>query len=247
MFDLAGGFALAALPAIPILIWLRRNDRARPEPIGLVGKGLLLGFLSVMPAAVLEYLLFPFIAPSGGLGARFFEAFIVAALVEEGLKFAFLRRWLWRESAFDEAADGIVYAVSVSLGFAIIENFIYTWHRPEVLIVRSLTAVPLHALATGQLGYWLGVEKLREKRKSVLGPAGTAGSLPRGAWPRGLAEAVFVHGAYDFFLFGADLAALLIVPLLIVAFFILRSRFALARRFDEAAVFDVDSLEEGSR
>ena len=239
MFELAGAFFLAALPALPILVWLRRGDRRRPEPLGLVGRGLLLGFIAIAPAAVFEYLLFPLASLFPGFGGRIFEAFFVAALVEEGLKLLFLRRWLWNLREFDEAVDGIVYAVSVSLGFAIVENFIYTWNRPELLIIRSLTAVPLHAIATGIMGYWLGLEKLRER-----GAPGMAG-LPRGGWPRGLGAAVIVHGGYDFFLLGGGAAAFLILPLLVIAFLFLRFRFAEARRIDEATENMVDSLDEG--
>ena len=237
MFDLAGGFFLAALPALPILLWLRSNDKARPEPVGLIGKGLFLGIMAIGPAALLEYVLFPLVASFGGLGSRFIEAFLVAALIEEGLKLAFLRRWLWKKLEFDEATDGIVYAVAVSLGFAVVENFIYTWHRPGLLIIRSLTAVPLHALATGLMGYWLGVEKVREKW-------GDQGGLPRGGWARGLGIAVFVHGSYDYLLLGGGLPALLILPLLILSFLLLRRRFAVARRIDERPGFSVDSLDK---
>ena len=177
---------------------------------------------------------------SEGAGSRFIEAFLVAALIEEGLKLAFLRRWLWKSREFDEAADGIVYAVAVSLGFAVVENFIYTWHRPELLIIRSLTAVPLHALASGLMGYWLGIEKLRERE-------GERNGLPRGGWARGLAIAVFVHGSYDFLLLGGGAPALLVLPLLLVSFFILRKRFAIARRIDERPGISVDSLKEERR
>ena len=236
MFDLLGGFLLAALPALPILLWIRKNDSARPEPLGLIGRGLLLGFIAVAPAAIIEFFLFFVVDRFAGLGRRFAEAFLLAALVEEGLKFLFLRRWLWKRAEFDEATDGIVYAVAVSLGFAVVENFVYTWHRPELLVIRSITAVPLHAIATGQLGFWLGVEKLRERG---LGLA----ILPAGGWLRGLAAAVFIHGSYDFLILGGDWTSFLVLPFLLVAFLLLRRRFALARRIDEDAGFSVDSLK----
>ncbi len=221
--------------------WSARGESAGRESTprksgGMIGRGLLLGFFAVAPAAIVEFFLYYAAAPLVGLGQRLFEAFILAALVEEGLKFAFLKRWLWRRPEFSTATDGIVYAVAVSLGFAVIENFVYTWHRPDLLLIRSLTAVPLHAIATGQLGFWLGLEKMREGGHALA-------TFPKGGWMRGLASAVFVHGSYDFLILGGDWSAFLVLPLLLVAFFLLRRRFAFAGRIDEEAGLSVDSLK----
>jgi len=163
---------------------------------------------------VLQGLLPAFGGPLGAL----VTAFVVAALVEEGVKLAFLRRYLWKRPEFDEAADGIVYAVSLSLGFAVVENFLYTWNEPGLLVLRSLTAVPLHAIATGLMGYWLGLEKM--------------GRNP-GGWRRGLLAAVAFHGFYDFLLLEGGPPAFLIFPLLVAGALVLRSRFAAAKAVDD--------------
>ena len=229
MFELAGGLALAAIPALPILAWILILDRKRPEPIGLVGKALALGLLTVLPAGLIEGgLTFAFPGTAGAI-QNFIEAFIVAALVEEGVKLTFLRRFLASRREFDEAADGMVYAIALSLGFAVVENFLYTWNRPELLLMRSLTAVPLHAIATGLMGYELGVERLRSlataRGLSIEG-------LPRGGWKKGLAIAVGMHGLYDFLLLEGGFGAFLIAPLLILGAVVLRKRFRIAKSFD---------------
>jgi len=239
MFDLAGGFVLAALPALPLLYWLRRMKNSRsgesqPKSNGFVGKGLLLGFAAVAPAAVLEYFLAPLSEPWGSVGNRLVGAFCVAAFVEEGVKFAFLRIWL-RSGTAGNAMDAIAHAISISLGFAVIENFVYTWDRPELLVIRSLTAVPLHVLATGQLGFWLGIRTARKKAHDPF-------LLPRGGWLRGFTAAVMVHGVYDFLVLGEDFAAFFVLPLLIFSSLLLRSRLLLARRIDEELENPVDSL-----
>ncbi len=246
MFELAGGLALAAIPALPILAWILVLDRKRPEPIGLVGRALALGLLTVLPAGLIEGA-FSLVLPEGtSLGSTLVQAFIVAALVEEGVKLAFLKRFLDSRPEFDEVADGMVYAIALSLGFAIVENFLYTWNRPELLLARSLTAVPLHAIATGLMGYQLGVGRLRS-RQAQLGveaaglPGALPGSLPQGGWKAGLAIAVGTHGLYDFLLLQGGFGALLVLPLLALGALALRRRFALAKSFDGHCATDADT------
>jgi RsiW-degrading membrane proteinase PrsW (M82 family) len=232
MPGLVGGLILAALPALPILAVLRRLDRARPEPLGLIGRSFLYGFIAVAPAAVVEVALAGFLPPLTGIGGHLLEAFIVAALVEEGIKFYFVRRYLWKRREFDEATDGMVYAISVSLGFAIVENFLYTWNDPGLLVLRSITAVPLHAIATGLMGYWLGVAKLASssKARDATGLATDANFDLRA-----LATAVAFHGVYDFVLIQGGFLAFLVFALLAAGGFLLRGRFAAAKRLDDLA------------
>ncbi len=45
-------------------------------------------------------------------------AFAVVAVVEEGTKFLLMKLKTWKNPNFNYSFDGIVYAVSVSLGFA---------------------------------------------------------------------------------------------------------------------------------
>ncbi|MEI6385537.1 MAG: PrsW family glutamic-type intramembrane protease [Spirochaetota bacterium] len=233
MFELAGSLALAAIPALPILAWILILDRRRPEPLGLVGRALALGLLAVLPAGLIEGGLGLVLPEGPGLPSMLTQSFIVAALVEEGVKLAFLKRFLESRPEFDEAADGMVYAIALSLGFAIAENFLYTWNRPELLLARSLTAVPLHAIATGLMGYQLGVGRLRSLSMS-RGPESPTlpGDLPPGGWKIGLAIAVGMHGLYDFLLLWGGFGALLVLPLLALGALALRRRFVLAKSFD---------------
>ncbi len=238
MLDLAYSVLLAALPAAVLLAWFRRQDRARPEPVGLLGRSVLYGFAATVPAAALELVLLRF-GPSGPrLLAAAFDAFAVAGLVEEGVKYFFVRRYLYRRPEFDERMDGIVYAACVSLGFAFAENILYGYADRTVLFFRAFTAVPMHAAVSGILGYWIGRAKIegarvdpRLARGTELGRKRLGGteldkveSPPRAL--RGLVEAVFLHGAYDFFLFTRSAWALMAVPVLLAA--ILRLVFLVA-------------------
>lgn len=255
MLDLAYSVLLAVLPAAVLLAWFRHRDRARPEPVGLLGWSVLYGFAATVPAAALELLLLRF-GPSGPrLLAAAFEAFVVAGLVEEGVKYFFVRRYLLGRPEFDERMDGIVYAACVSLGFAFAENILYGYTDRTILLFRAFTAVPMHAAVSGILGYWIGRAKLegsRVENRFVLGTeldGGRSGRLARGTARgteldsegrpralRGLREAILFHGAYDFFLFTRSAWALMAVPVLLAAILRLVFLVADAKRRDRADV-----------
>ncbi|MCX7023159.1 MAG: PrsW family glutamic-type intramembrane protease [Spirochaetes bacterium] len=189
--DIAKLVGLAALPAVVLLAWFNRMDRKRPEPIGMIGRSVLFGFVAVIPAVILEIVLEQF--NPGGLPGAVFSAFVVAAFVEEGVKFLFVRFFIWKIREFDEVMDGIVYTICVSLGFAFVENVFYGLNDARVLYLRAFTAVPLHAVASGVMGYCIGKAKITGMKNP--------GAFER----RGLLWAVIIHGFYDVFLFAHPL------------------------------------------
>lgn len=211
--------AAAALPAVLILAHFIKLDRARPEPIGLIGKSVLYGFLAVLPAALIELAADRFLPAPPGLAGVAFEAFAVAALVEEGTKLFFVKRYIYKRAEFDEVADGIVYAICVSLGFAFVENFIYGFRDLRILFVRAFTAVPGHAVFSGIMGYYVGLSKLDPRH-------------PR-AWIAGLAWAILIHGLYDFVLMTESVAAILVIPILLLGWKALARLFKAARAADD--------------
>ncbi len=214
---------LAALPAALLIGWILLRDRARPEPPGAVLKAVAFGFLASIPAILIE--------PIVDLPARVFpwpldaawRAFAVAALVEEGLKYALLRFWLFRAKSFDEAMDGIVYAMCVSLGFAFVENALYGYADRWILLVRAFTAVPMHAAAAGLMGWRLGLARVERDRDPVLAHRHALA---------GLGVAVLVHGLYDFAVFAGPISAWA-APLVVIA-----ASLALGRRIRQAIDLD---------
>ena len=177
--------AIAIVPALALLWWFRRQDAKRPEPHGLVTKVVFFGVLATAPAIVLELLLGHEL---GGhltaLQGGFVKAFVVAALVEESLKLAVVLRFVWRSPRFDEVMDGILYTAAASLGFAVLENVLYSFSNPVVGVVRAFTAVPMHAVGSGVMGYFVGRAKMS---RGAAAP-----------WVlTGLAAGVLLHGCYD--------------------------------------------------
>jgi RsiW-degrading membrane proteinase PrsW (M82 family) len=140
----------------------------------------------------------------------------------------------------------------VSLGFAFVEDFLYGYADLGVLLLRAFTAVPLHAVASGVMGYYVGIEKIEGRRGAAeTGASGKGGAgkglaeggglaTRAGARPwaakasrRGLAWAVLIHGLYDFFLLTRSLTGLLVIPLLVVGWRILSRLYRRAQSEDE--------------
>lgn len=209
----------AIVPAFLLVLYFYRKDNQQKEPVKLIWKVFALGFLSVIPAVVIELMLDPFAAMSNPLQSIFARAFIVAALVEEGLKLAVIRLFVYKRTEFDEITDGIVYAVTASMGFACFENLLYSTGGLSTVLLRAVTAVPLHALATGIMGYYIGLAKFGEPKGLV----------------KGLAAAVLIHGLYDFLLFTNTALGFLVIPLLIVSWIILKRLLNKALYLDRAS------------
>jgi RsiW-degrading membrane proteinase PrsW (M82 family) len=224
-------FVLAAAPALLLLRYYYRQDRARPEPKGLVLRVFVFGLLSAFAAVPLELLvgLFQDLFRISPLLHAAFKAFIVAALVEEFLKLTVVRWFAYRSPHFDEVMDGVVYTIVASLGFACVENILYVMGGTLLTaLLRAFTAVPLHATASGLMGYYVGKAKFALNTDSE-----------RRLQNRGLLMAVLIHGTYNFLLFMGPQwgppATLGIVPLVAVAFFMLRRRIRNAMEDDRLA------------
>jgi RsiW-degrading membrane proteinase PrsW (M82 family) len=214
---------LAAVPSLLLLLWFYKLDKQKPEPAGLIFKLFFWGCVSIIPAIIAELFvgllkpLFP------AMLYLLFDAFVVAALCEEVMKLLTVRIFAFRKGQFDEIMDGIIYTVAGGLGFAFLENILYSMGSGSfvgILLLRGVTAVPLHALCSGIIGFHVG------KSKFVPG----AGVLP------GLLLAILIHGLYDFFIFtGLWYLVILVIPLLVFGYLWLGHLIRTAKRLDREA------------
>lgn len=199
-------FLLALIPAMILLNYFYKRD-PRPEPRQIVMKAFLLGIGATVPAIIIELVIEKF-APGGmsPLITIAFKAFVVAALVEESCKLYMVKRYIYPHPEFDEVTDGIIYTMAAGLGFAFLENIIYSmnsYNTWTILLTRGVTAVPLHGLTSAVMGFYIGKTKM--DGKNLI--------------PFGLFLAVLYHGLYDFFLFHGGLLSWLSIPLLILLFY----------------------------
>lgn len=145
--------------------------------------------------------------------------------MEEGCKFFFLYKNAYRHPAFNYRFDGVVYAVFVSLGFALVENVLYVAQFGlQVGLVRALLSVPLH----GVCGVYMGIAFGRFKARTLHAPAGLLS-----AGGHCLPLPVLIHGFYDFCLSRQSRYSLLLFILFVAAvFFLCLRRLRTASRQD---------------
>ncbi len=148
--------AAAVIPALFLMFRVYRSDKLERESPrllwSLVRAGVLSSLIAMVAERILEALLNASVRDDGLY--RIVLYFIVVAFSEEGAKYFMLRRTSWRSEEFNCRFDGVVYAVFVSLGFALWENLSYVLHYGlSTAIVRALTAIPGHAC----FGVFMGV------------------------------------------------------------------------------------------
>ena len=155
---------LAIFPVVILLIHIYIKDRFQREPIKLLLAALGMGMLSVLPVLFVERFLGS-LNPYEGVKGALYMAFVVAGCVEEGFKLLFLYWLIWRNRHFDEYFDGIVYAVFVSMGFAMVENVMYVVSGGfSTGVLRALLSVPAHFLFAVVMGYFFALAKFYRDR-----------------------------------------------------------------------------------
>ena len=120
----------AIIPAIMLLLHVLRKDRLDKESplfiLSLVGWGILSTFAAMILEKIGSFIL-AFFFPYRTLiyNAIFYS--VVVAMSEEGSKYYLLRRRTWNSIEFNCQYDAVVYAVAVSMGFALWEHLMYVF------------------------------------------------------------------------------------------------------------------------
>ena len=184
----------AVLPALWLLIRVYRADRLEPEPPRLLLMLVLTGILATALASLAERFgswLLGTVWPGGPVSYTLVFCFFVVGLAEEGFKYLLLRWRTWHSPSFNCQFDGVVYAVFVSLGFALWENVGYVLrYGLGTAALRAVTAVPGHACFGVFMGVWYGLAK----RCELAGKPARSKRARRAA----LWLPVALHGCYDF-------------------------------------------------
>lgn len=161
-------FAPYIAVALSAAIWLwfiRRHDKFEPEPLRTLISVLAFGGLaSIFPAAILNDWVASLFSKSPleyDLGLQANGVFCLwVGLNEEFWKAVMTVSLISRHKDFNEPVDGIIYAMTCSLGFAAFENLFYIWdYGLTVIFTRSLLSVPAHLTCGAIWGY--GMAKIR--------------------------------------------------------------------------------------
>lgn len=211
-------------PALLIMYLIYRHDLEK-EPLKMVVIAFFAGVVSIFVSLLFSLPLSAFenALPSGFL-AEFYRAFFTAAIPEELAKWLVFWVIIQRARDFDQYYDGILYAIFISMGFALVENIIYVMKGGiSVAILRAILAVPGHMLFAVAMGYFLSLSKFEQGTLSIRYRAYS------------LMIPIVLHGTYDFILMYMEAKSktfpLMVLPLLVafVAFDIYMWRLGLRK------------------
>jgi protease PrsW len=180
--------ALALAPGVAIGLYIYLKDRHEREPIKLLIGAFSLGVIGVLITIGISIPLRDlFTVDETNLSQQAVRAFFSVGLLEELIKFLFVRFIFYRNRNFNEPFDGIVYSVMVGMGFATFENLLYVFDGGmSTALLRMFTAVPAHASFAILMGFFLGKAKFEYNKYDAL---------------YALLVPTLFHGMYDYFWF----------------------------------------------
>ncbi len=202
------------IPSIAWLLFYLKAD-VHPEPKKEILAVFLFGALATIPAIILEVVLVDLFneLPLSPLATALLVNVIGVALIEELVKYGAV--WLKEQelnqnSQLDEPVDLVIYMIVSALGFAAIENLLFLLPIIQMNLAimtslfRALSAILLHTLCSGTIGYYLALSFCDPKRKKRL-------------IFKGILIASSLHGLYNLFIIKSESnVAYLYIPLLIL-------------------------------
>ncbi|NLY29110.1 MAG: PrsW family intramembrane metalloprotease [Firmicutes bacterium] len=204
------------LPAAAWAWFFRQQDRYEKEPPGLLLRTFVGGMMAVPAAIVLEE---PFRAAidTGSTLTKIVVAFLVVGLGEEALKLLVVYITAYRRAEFSEVADGMIYGITAALGFAAVENLLYTLtFGIEIAPARALVSSLAHGAFTGLGGYHLG--------RARFAPEGAGWEVFLG-----LITSAFLHGLYNGLIIAGAVSPVGLVVFMVLLYW------GVVRRFGQAA------------
>ncbi|MFS0672692.1 glutamic-type intramembrane protease PrsW [Ornithinibacillus sp. 179-J 7C1 HS] len=196
-----GIISAGVAPALALMSFFYLKDKIT-EPLPLIIRTFIFGGLLVFPIMFIQYAF-----ESDQIGNLFIQSFFVVAFLEEFFKWFIFIYVIYQHTQFNTHYDGIVYAVSISLGFATVENVLYLLvNGIEYAFTRALFPVSSHALFGVIMGFYFG--------KAKMNPENRAGNIVLA-----LFIPIILHGIYNFILGYVTNWALYVIPFMILLWF----------------------------
>jgi protease PrsW len=190
---------LAMLGALPpfFLLWAAEvfERRVREPTAGYRYRILAAAGMISIPVAWAQKLFAGHALFSSALNETLFEAFVIAAFVEEVGKYTCLWSLTRKDLAPGSRYGAFLYAVHASMGFATVENVMRLLGTPDLqaftvrFLIRAYLTVPMHMATAGLVGY------LWARRRFDRGVLGL---------PGGIALAILIHGSFNTLIYGME-------------------------------------------
>ncbi|MCB9631634.1 MAG: PrsW family intramembrane metalloprotease [Sandaracinus sp.] len=197
------GLGLALVPAVIWMVFIYRQDRVEPEPIGLVVGVFVLGGLIATAAQgpLLEVFDVERWHHRDGL-SPWIASITIEGTVAMLCAYLAVRYSVFFTSELDEPVDGVIYATAASLGVATASNVDLVLHHQGVLPLAGATAMAsttlVHVAAGVVLGYGIGrrrFDSAHGHRWMALAFLGSV--IVQGAFHELVARAGTIGGSFD--------------------------------------------------
>ncbi|MGG0655570.1 glutamic-type intramembrane protease PrsW [Rummeliibacillus pycnus] len=156
--------SVSIAPALALFSFFYLRNQMATEPRRTLFHTFLYGAILTFPILFLQYVI---------KEEQIFPNIIVqdvffSGVVEEFFKWFILMIAIYHHIEFDDPYDGILYGVSISLGFATVENILYMLSfGVNTAFMRALMPVSSHALFGVVMGYYFGRAKFSKKDLSI--------------------------------------------------------------------------------
>jgi RsiW-degrading membrane proteinase PrsW (M82 family) len=176
------------LPAIIVISFIYFSNKFSELKL-ILTKAFFLGILICFPAGYLNSAAIKIFGNQNGVNNALLMGFMAGGLVEELLKFTVLNLYFPSKNLF-KRYEVVIFALFISLGFAVYENFGYVFSSKyteisfEIAFARAFTAVPMHIFNGIIMGYFFEFYLLTKNKKFL----GYTVLLP-----------ILLHGCYNFF------------------------------------------------
>ena len=185
-------------PGLALLVYFYLKDQYNTEPLSVVFKAFIYGAIFVIPVMFIQYV----VDAEGLFLSVWADAFFEKGMIEELVKWALFLWLIYGHVDFDEPYDGIVYGVSISFGFATLENILYLFSNGlEYAWGRAMFPVSSHGLFGVIMGFYFGKAKFQNHSRSKMVYMMMALFVP-----------IVLHGAFNYILLEQEKWYVYLIP-----------------------------------
>lgn len=147
--------SVAIAPGLALLSFFYLRNQMATEPRNLL-HAFIYGAALTFPILFIQYVL----QEEHIFTNPIIQEVLFTGMIEEFFKWFLLMLIIYNHVEFDDPYDGILYGVSLSLGFATVENILYLLsYGIDTAMMRALLPVSSHALFGVVMGFYLGKAK----------------------------------------------------------------------------------------
>lgn len=197
---------ISLLPGVLIIIYIYIRDYKEREPLPTILKATALGGLASVPVFLIGMPGLITLPAFFAVGSQYLALSLLVGFVAEASKVLVFWLMLDRHTDFNEPFDGIVYAVVLSMGFAMVENtsIILSESTMEVALGRMFSAVPAHGIFAVLFGWFAGFSRIKPPKYKPLLHA------------TGFVVAWLYHSAYNYTLLKSEAGTYWVVWMLLL-------------------------------